>query len=172
LLEIAQGLGYLHSLNIIHGDLRGTNILISDDGHACLSDFGLATTFSEADSTAAMTSSSNRAGSARWFAPELIEPKSFGCERFVRTTSSDVYAYARVCLEVPSIPNSLVNIFLMNPSYIQVARLSRIYRMSRQCFGLFRETDQSSPRPFQLHYGSLLPPHGSRSRMPASASTK
>ncbi|KAJ7336465.1 kinase-like domain-containing protein [Mycena albidolilacea] len=100
LLEIAQGLGYLHSLNIIHGDLRGTNILISDDGHACLSDFGLATTFSEADSTATMTSSSNRAGSARWFAPELIEPKSFGCERFVRTTASDVYAYACVCLEL------------------------------------------------------------------------
>ncbi|KAJ7879535.1 kinase-like domain-containing protein [Mycena olivaceomarginata] len=100
LLEITQGLSYLHSLNIIHGDLRGTNILISDDGHACLSDFGLATTFSEADSTAAMTSSSNRAGSARWFAPELIEPKSFGCERFVRTTASDVYAYACVCLEL------------------------------------------------------------------------
>ncbi|KAJ7802403.1 hypothetical protein B0H14DRAFT_1660481 [Mycena olivaceomarginata] len=100
LLEIAQGLGYLHSLNIIHGDLRGTNILVSDDGHACLSDFGLATIFSEADSTAAMTSSSNRAGSTQWLAPELIDPKSFGCERYVRTTASDVYAYACVCVEL------------------------------------------------------------------------
>jgi serine/threonine protein kinase len=131
LLEIAQGLGYLHSLDIIHGDLRGTNILISDDGHACLSDFGLATAFSESDSTAAMTSSSNRAGSTQWLAPELIDPKSFGCERYVRTTASDVYAYACVCVEVASIPNSLVNIFLMNPSYIQVARLSTVYRIPR-----------------------------------------
>ncbi|KAJ7082108.1 Alpha/Beta hydrolase protein [Mycena epipterygia] len=34
LLEIAQGLEYLHSQNIVHGDLRGTNILISDDNCA------------------------------------------------------------------------------------------------------------------------------------------
>ncbi|KAJ7690911.1 kinase-like domain-containing protein [Mycena olivaceomarginata] len=101
LLEIAQGLDYLHSMNIVHGDLRGTNILISDDENACLSDFGLATTISDADSTAgALTSSSNRGGSVRWFAPELIEPQSFGCERFSRTTASDVYAYACVCLEL------------------------------------------------------------------------
>ncbi|KAJ6486748.1 hypothetical protein C8R45DRAFT_267767 [Mycena sanguinolenta] len=38
LLEIAQGLDYLHSMDVVHGDLRGINILISDDGNACLSD--------------------------------------------------------------------------------------------------------------------------------------
>ncbi|KAJ7802442.1 kinase-like domain-containing protein [Mycena olivaceomarginata] len=100
LLEVALGLEYLHSLNIVHGDLRGSNILISDDGNACLSDFGLASPFSDTDSTAGITASSNRAGSVRWFAPELIEPESFGCKRFVRTTASDVYAYACVCLEL------------------------------------------------------------------------
>jgi serine/threonine protein kinase len=107
LLEVALGLKYLHSLNIVHGDLRGSNILISDDGNACLSDFGLASPFSDTDSTAGITASSNRAGSVRWFAPELIEPESFGCKRFMRTTASDVYAYACVCLEVISIPNLL-----------------------------------------------------------------
>ncbi|KAF7336071.1 Rho GTPase activator [Mycena sanguinolenta] len=100
LLEVAQGLGYLHSMKIVHGDLRGNNILISDDGNACLSDFGLATTITDIDSTTGVASSSNRAGSIRWFAPELIEPKSFGCEKFLRTTASDVYAYACVCLEL------------------------------------------------------------------------
>ncbi|KAJ6486720.1 hypothetical protein C8R45DRAFT_266801 [Mycena sanguinolenta] len=100
LLEIAQGLDYLHSMNIVHGDLRGTNILITDDGNACLSDFGLATTIADADSTVGVTSSSNRAGSVRWFAPELIEPTNFGCKKFIRTKASDVYAYACVCLEL------------------------------------------------------------------------
>ncbi|KAF8190021.1 kinase-like domain-containing protein [Mycena galopus ATCC 62051] len=100
LLEIAQGLDYLHSTNIVHGDLRGTNILVSDDGNACLTDFGLATTISDVDSTVGATSSSNHAGSARWFAPELIQPTSFGCQKFVRTKASDVYAYACVCLEL------------------------------------------------------------------------
>ncbi|KAJ7107523.1 kinase-like domain-containing protein [Mycena epipterygia] len=100
LLENAQGLDYLHAQNIVHGDLRGTNILISDENSACLSDFGLATSVSDTDSPAMLTSSSNNGGSTRWFAPELIAPKAFGCERFVRTPASDVFAYACVCLEL------------------------------------------------------------------------
>ncbi|KAF7336061.1 Kinase-like protein [Mycena sanguinolenta] len=100
LLEVAQGLDYLHFMNIVHGDLRGNNILISDDGYACLSDFGLATTIADADSTVGVTSTSNRAGSSQWFAPELIHPTKFGCTKFVRTKASDVYAYGCVCLEL------------------------------------------------------------------------
>ncbi|KAJ7833551.1 kinase-like domain-containing protein, partial [Mycena olivaceomarginata] len=42
LFETAQGLAYLHSHNIVHGDLRGGNGLIDDRGHAQLADFGLA----------------------------------------------------------------------------------------------------------------------------------
>jgi serine/threonine protein kinase len=90
-------------MNIVHGDLRGNNILISDEHHACLSDFGLATTIREdnTDTTAGpLASSSNRGGSMRWFAPELIVPEQFGCERFVRTRATDVYAFACVCIEV------------------------------------------------------------------------
>ncbi|KAJ7748298.1 kinase-like domain-containing protein [Mycena maculata] len=93
LLEIAQGLEYLHSRHIVHGDLRGANILVSDDGHGCLADFGLSTIISE-EISELLTSSSNRAGSVRWFAPELISPADFGCAKFARTPASDVYAYA------------------------------------------------------------------------------
>ncbi|KAJ6563664.1 kinase-like domain-containing protein [Mycena vulgaris] len=34
LFETAQGLAYLHSQNIVHGDLRGGNVLIDDEEHA------------------------------------------------------------------------------------------------------------------------------------------
>ncbi|KAJ6624247.1 kinase-like domain-containing protein [Mycena sp. CBHHK59/15] len=95
LLEIAQGLEYLHSRNIVHGDLRGANILISHEWSACLADFGLT---SLADATTA-TYTSHRAGSIRWMAPELIDPEHFG-HRFVRTAASDVYAFGCVCLEL------------------------------------------------------------------------
>ncbi|KIY68923.1 kinase-like protein [Cylindrobasidium torrendii FP15055 ss-10] len=42
--EIAQGLGYIHSLGIIHGDLKLENVLIDGTGHVKLSDFSCAMT--------------------------------------------------------------------------------------------------------------------------------
>ncbi|KAJ7473171.1 kinase-like domain-containing protein [Mycena galericulata] len=98
ILEIVMGLEYLHSMNIVHGDLRGNNILISDDFHVCLADFGLTTTIVNGEGD--QSSSSNRAGSMRWFAPELIDPLRFGVERFVRTRATDIYAFACVCIEL------------------------------------------------------------------------
>ncbi|KAJ7442266.1 kinase-like domain-containing protein [Mycena latifolia] len=96
LFEIAQGLAYLHSQNIIHGDLRGSNILVDDEWHACLADFGLAV-FS--DATAA-THTSHHGGSVRWMGPELHYPQSCGLETFQRTFASDVYSFAFVCIEL------------------------------------------------------------------------
>ncbi|KAF7356563.1 hypothetical protein MVEN_00990000 [Mycena venus] len=96
LFEIAQGLAYLHSQDIIHGDLRGSNILVDDEWHACLADFGLAV-FS--DATAA-THTSHHGGSVRWMSPELHYPQSCGLDTFKRTFASDVYSFAFVCVEL------------------------------------------------------------------------
>ncbi|KAJ7875390.1 kinase-like domain-containing protein [Mycena olivaceomarginata] len=94
LSEIAQGLEYLHSRNIIHGDLRGANILIKEDWSACLTDFGLSI-FSDATSTR----STNQGGSLYWMAPELLDPGQFGLN-FARTPATDVYAFGCVCFEL------------------------------------------------------------------------
>ncbi|KAJ6536000.1 hypothetical protein DFH09DRAFT_1179314 [Mycena vulgaris] len=94
LLEIAQGLQYLHSQYIVHGDIRGENILVDDEGHARLADFGLA---SYANAT---VKSSARSGSLRWMAPELLDPGCLQLEDFRRTFSTDVYAFACVCYEL------------------------------------------------------------------------
>ncbi|KAJ7463489.1 kinase-like domain-containing protein, partial [Mycena galericulata] len=101
LLQVAEGLGYLHSLNIVHGDLRGLNILVSDNLNACLADFGLTSVIAASITN---TSSTNHGGSTRWLAPELLQPSDFGCERFLRTPASDVYAFA--CLHTGRPPFS------------------------------------------------------------------
>ncbi|KAF7325990.1 Kinase-like protein [Mycena kentingensis (nom. inval.)] len=99
LFEIAQGLAYLHSRNIVHGDLRGANILIGPGPmhQACLADFGLSVFSHESSSMRTST----RAGCVYWMAPELIDPERFGITgKFVRTTASDVYAFGCVCFEL------------------------------------------------------------------------
>ncbi|KAF8996209.1 kinase-like domain-containing protein [Cyathus striatus] len=42
-LDAIEGISYLHDSGVIHGDLKGANILISPRGRACLADFGLST---------------------------------------------------------------------------------------------------------------------------------
>ncbi|KAF9644320.1 kinase-like protein, partial [Thelephora ganbajun] len=42
LSDIARGLCHLHSCNVIHGDLKGRNVLVDNSGQACIADFGLA----------------------------------------------------------------------------------------------------------------------------------
>ncbi|KAJ7196145.1 kinase-like domain-containing protein, partial [Mycena rebaudengoi] len=91
--DVAQGLKYLHSVDVVHGDLCGRNILIDADGHACLSDFGLAL-FTDPESS---RKSLTRAGSRRWMSPELLlAPKN----DFKRTRESDVWAFGCVCCEI------------------------------------------------------------------------
>ena len=40
--EVASALTYAHALGVIHRDIKPENILISGDGHALLTDFGIA----------------------------------------------------------------------------------------------------------------------------------
>ncbi|KDQ53212.1 hypothetical protein JAAARDRAFT_39587 [Jaapia argillacea MUCL 33604] len=95
LIEVSEGLQYLHKENVVHGDLRGAGIFLDDSCHVLLADFGL-TNF--ADATKVVTTV-HRDGSTRWMAPELLAPKKFGIS-FQRSFASDVYAFGCVCLEV------------------------------------------------------------------------
>ncbi|KAJ7149671.1 kinase-like domain-containing protein [Mycena filopes] len=93
--EIAQGLAFLHDERVVHGDLRGANILVDDGGHACLTDFGLTIV---SDASTAQTKTSG--GCVRWMAPEALVPEAFGLQNRPRTPASDIYSFGAVCLEV------------------------------------------------------------------------
>ncbi|KAE9384775.1 kinase-like protein, partial [Gymnopus androsaceus JB14] len=92
--DVANGLAYLHSMSIVHGDLKGVNVLITSVGRACVSDFGLSRIAESGGELWKMTSSiSNVKGSTRWMAPELFRASPASYE-------SDVYAFACVCYEI------------------------------------------------------------------------
>jgi len=101
LIGVTEGLIYIHSQGMIHGDLKGANILIDQTGNARLADFGLLTIIS--DPTNRFSSSSHaQAGTARWMGPELIDPQRFGLKDNRPTKSSDCYALGMVIYETIS----------------------------------------------------------------------
>jgi len=96
-LDVALGLEYLHGENIIHGDLKAVNILVSPSRRACLSDFGLATAGDSKPTVRTYMSTSQATGTLRWQAPELL----LDTDTDSRTTfATDVYAFAMVCYEM------------------------------------------------------------------------
>lgn len=74
------------------------NILINDENHAVLADFGLMNVAIEVGASCVDTSAAV-GGTTRWMAPELLSPDESSNEL---TKSSDVYALGMVILEVRS----------------------------------------------------------------------
>ncbi|KAL0564120.1 Receptor-interacting serine/threonine-protein kinase 1, partial [Marasmius crinis-equi] len=91
--DVAAGLSYLHSEKIVHSDLKGVNVLITDTLRACIADFGL----SRVTNTCGVkiTSTNSRTGgTGRWLAPELL------FDGGVTSRESDVYALGCVYFEI------------------------------------------------------------------------
>ncbi|OCH88060.1 kinase-like protein [Obba rivulosa] len=99
MIDIAEGMNYLHENKIVHGSLNSANILINDDCQACLCDFGLAT-LSYAGKPNMSPQDSDGSGPLRWEAPERIDPKRIGVEKPMLSFQSDVYSFAMVTWEV------------------------------------------------------------------------
>jgi serine/threonine protein kinase len=66
-LDVLSAIEVAHAAGIVHRDVKPANVLVSDDGRACLTDFGIATTTEDATLTAQGTV----LGSPSYMAPEL-----------------------------------------------------------------------------------------------------
>ncbi|QRV84418.1 Serine/threonine-protein kinase [Ceratobasidium sp. AG-Ba] len=92
--QICDGVAYLHheDVGIVHGDLKGANIVISAEGIPMLTDFGNAVL---QDYTLRFTHTTHKNGlSVRWAAPELIDEGDT-----THSIAADVYALGMTILE-------------------------------------------------------------------------
>ncbi|KAK4377425.1 hypothetical protein RND71_003721 [Anisodus tanguticus] len=67
--EIVSAVSHLHANGIMHRDLKPENILVDVDGHAMLTDFGLAKEFKED------TRSNSMCGTVEYMSPEIVQGK-------------------------------------------------------------------------------------------------
>jgi hypothetical protein len=90
-LEIAQGMSYLHNLSptIIHRDLKTQNILVDQDLHAKVCDFGFSRAAPKTDLMGGFY------GSAKSMAPEILDNKDYD-------EKVDVYSYGVVLCQLLS----------------------------------------------------------------------
>ncbi|KAL0069402.1 hypothetical protein AAF712_003427 [Marasmius tenuissimus] len=83
------------------------NVLVNEQSHCLLADFGLATTVAES-TTRAKSNTSEMKGSIRWMAPELFSlntsvPAMEGGKERINKFARDLYAFACTVLEVLSL---------------------------------------------------------------------
>lgn len=107
LSDVAQGLCYLHSFNVVHGDIQGVcthykysfaaglipcqlSILVDDSGHARITCLGEASTTNDEGS---LEDYSGIGGTSQWAAPETLE-------HMVYNKKSDIFSFALVMTEV------------------------------------------------------------------------
>ena len=111
--EITKGMDYLHSEGVLHGDLKGANVLVDDKYRCVISDFGQSEMKSEAYRisgtlpprmfiiiiiTFILSSKFRPAlfldGTLRWQSPELMAGQ---CQL---TREIDVWAFSMCCVEI------------------------------------------------------------------------
>ncbi|KAJ6466796.1 kinase-like domain-containing protein [Mycena sanguinolenta] len=96
ILDVALGLQYLHKQKVVHGDLKGLNILVTPSHRACIADFGVSSIADNITVRFTHSTVTTRAGTARYQAPELFRPENPTKIHY----GSDVYAFACVCYEI------------------------------------------------------------------------
>lgn len=84
-VQVTAALKHAHDLGIIHRDLKPANLMLTNDGHIKLTDFGIAKLFGSTD----MTAVGSVIGTADFMPPEQAEGKSV-------TVRSDLYSLGSV----------------------------------------------------------------------------
>jgi serine/threonine protein kinase len=94
LKDVASALQYLHSRNIVHGDLTGSNILIDENGNTFVADHGILILCAELHGTSYIRSN------VRWAAPENFQVPEDNESISSPQLASDIYSFGCIMLQV------------------------------------------------------------------------
>ncbi|XP_061652068.1 mitogen-activated protein kinase kinase kinase kinase 5 isoform X7 [Phyllopteryx taeniolatus] len=118
--ETIQGLGYLHTKGKMHRDIKGANILLTNDGDVKLADFGVA-----AKITATIAKRKSFIGTPYWMAPEVAAVEKNGGYNQL----CDIWAVGITSIELAELQPPMFDLhpmralFLMSKSSFQPPKL-------------------------------------------------
>ncbi|XP_061551953.1 mitogen-activated protein kinase kinase kinase kinase 5 isoform X9 [Phycodurus eques] len=118
--ETLQGLGYLHTKGKMHRDIKGANILLTNDGDVKLADFGVA-----AKITATIAKRKSFIGTPYWMAPEVAAVEKNGGYNQL----CDIWAVGITSIELAELQPPMFDLhpmralFLMSKSSFQPPKL-------------------------------------------------
>ncbi|KAG8988058.1 hypothetical protein FRB90_002989, partial [Tulasnella sp. 427] len=126
LAQIASGVNFLHTeAKIVHGDLKGANILISSQASPQIADFGLAKMMENIYGHREVVG-----GTAQWMAPELLDRSGF------LTYASDIYALGMTFYELWYNKDPFE---LLEPDLVQEMVLEEELRPEREASPVIRD---------------------------------
>ncbi|XP_053314726.1 mitogen-activated protein kinase kinase kinase kinase 3 isoform X5 [Spea bombifrons] len=118
--ETLQGLYYLHNKGKMHRDIKGANILLTDNGHVKLADFGVS-----AQITATIAKRKSFIGTPYWMAPEVAAVERKGGYNQL----CDIWAVGITAIELAELQPPMFDLhpmralFLMTKSNFQPPKL-------------------------------------------------
>ncbi|XP_038066509.1 mitogen-activated protein kinase kinase kinase kinase 5-like isoform X2 [Patiria miniata] len=107
--ETLNGLHYLHTLNMMHRDIKGANILLTDHGDCKLADFGVS-----AQITQTTMKRKSFIGTPYWMAPEVAAVERTGGYN----SQCDVWAVGVTAIELAELQPPMFDLHPMRALYL------------------------------------------------------
>lgn len=141
--ETLQGLSYLHSKGKMHRDIKGANILLTDDGNVKLADFGVSAQISNS-----MSKRKSFIGTPYWMAPEVAAVERKGGYN----QQCDVWAVGITAIEFAELQPPMFDLhpmralFLMSKSNFQPPKLKDKQKWSAEFHNFIKIALTKNPR--------------------------
>ena len=109
--QILLGLAYLHDRSIVHRDVKGANVLVSEQGVCKLADFGCSKQLHGLRTGSLEASLNALQGSVPWMAPEVIKQSGHGRSADIWSVGATIVEMATASHPWPQFTNHLAALF-------------------------------------------------------------